>query len=49
MKEYRIDCEECENTSLVTAYEKPTYCPICGRRADPEKLRDDTIWDLEDD
>ena len=45
MTEYRIDCEECENTSVVHAYEKPEFCPICGRRAEIEKLREDMIWD----
>lgn len=28
--EYRIECHECENETLVTAFEEPEYCPICG-------------------
>lgn len=45
MTDYRVECEECENTSIVQAYEKTEFCPICGRRAEAEKLRDDTVWD----
>jgi len=49
MTHYRIECEECENTTFVQTYEKPEFCPVCGRRAEVEKHRDDTIWDIEDD
>ena len=37
MNEYSIDCEECENTSYAITYEKPGFCPVCGRRAEIEK------------
>ena len=48
MKEYRIDCEECESSTEVFAYEnsKPEFCPMCGRRADVENRRDELDGDL---
>lgn len=38
--EYRIECEECESTTivLVEAGETPEFCPICGRRAEIENI-----------
>lgn len=47
MVEYRIDCEECESTTHVQSYDEPEFCPICGRRAEAEKLKaelDDLDW-----
>tara|TARA_R100001126_G_C4759251_1_gene116902 strand:- start:138 stop:317 length:180 start_codon:yes stop_codon:yes gene_type:complete len=41
LKDYQIDCEECDETSYVAAYKKPTYCPICGRRAEAEEVQSD--------
>tara|TARA_B100000424_G_scaffold256761_1_gene237042 strand:- start:70 stop:267 length:198 start_codon:yes stop_codon:yes gene_type:complete len=38
LKDYQIDCEECEETSYVAAYDKPKFCPLCGRRAEPEEV-----------
>lgn len=46
MKEYRVDCEECESSTEVFAYSKPEFCPICGRRADVENRRDEFDDDL---
>ena len=37
MYDYIVECEECEETSYVAAYEKPEFCPMCGRRAEVEK------------
>lgn len=36
MIDYRIECEECDNTSYAATFEKPYYCPCCGRRAEIE-------------
>lgn len=52
MKEYTVECEECESVNIVSSYEKPEFCPTCGRRAEVEMRRVD--WDdpellLEDD
>lgn len=44
MKEYTVECEECENTSIVGAYENVKFCPICGRRAEVEQ----TSYDVEE-
>tara|TARA_B100000035_G_scaffold117343_1_gene99455 strand:+ start:698 stop:832 length:135 start_codon:yes stop_codon:yes gene_type:complete len=38
LKYYQIDCEECDETTYVGSYEKPTYCSVCGRRAEPEEV-----------
>jgi len=38
LKDYQIECEECDETSYVAAYKEPTYCPNCGRRAEPEEV-----------
>jgi rubrerythrin len=40
LKDYQIECEECDETSYVAAYKKPKYCPICGRRAEAEEVDD---------
>jgi|TARA_B110000259_G_C13650016_1_gene255869 Zn finger protein HypA/HybF involved in hydrogenase expression len=38
LKDYQIECEECYETSFVAVEEKPLYCPMCGRRAEPEEV-----------
>jgi len=38
LKDYQIDCEECDETTYVASYVKPKYCPVCGRRAEPEEV-----------
>jgi len=38
LKDYQIECEECDETSFVAAYKEPTYCPNCGRRVEVEKI-----------
>lgn len=37
MEQYLIECEECENITHVFSYDKPEFCPVCGRRADVER------------
>jgi len=49
MVEYRIECEECESTTHVQSYDKPEFCPMCGRRAEVEKMKSDMIWTIQDD
>ena len=38
LKDYEIECEECDNESYVASLEKPKYCPLCGRRAEAEEV-----------
>ncbi len=48
MSTYRIECEECENTTIVetVTQESPQFCSICGRRALIEKTDDsESIFD----
>lgn len=40
MKQFRIECEECESVAEVFTYDNPEFCPCCGRRADIEKRSD---------
>lgn len=44
MNQYLVECEECENSTHVFSYDKPEFCPVCGRRADVEKR----IMDVEE-
>ena len=44
MLEYNVDCEECENSTIVLTYEEPSFCPCCGRRAEVEQRLDETDW-----
>jgi len=41
--EYRIECEECESTTIVLVEdgEQPEFCPVCGRRAEVENITDE--------
>lgn len=52
-KEFRIECEECDNISVVLVEyvnEEPVFCPMCGRRADCDELEnDEDQWDDEED
>ncbi len=38
--EFRIDCEECESTTivLVESDEVPKFCPICGSSVEVEDI-----------
>ena len=38
LKDYEIECEECDNVSYVASEEKPIFCSICGRRAEAEEV-----------
>lgn len=50
MKEYTVECEECENTSIVGSYEKVSFCPICGRRAEVEiQTTEVDFWQEDED
>jgi len=42
--EFRIECEECESTTVVLVEngEEPMFCPVCGRRADVENISEET-------
>mgnify|MGYP003112037346 FL=1 len=39
--DYLIECEECDNTCKVTAYDWPEYCPICGALTEPVAFEDE--------
>tara|TARA_Y100001935_G_scaffold12613_1_gene9760 strand:+ start:1247 stop:1375 length:129 start_codon:yes stop_codon:yes gene_type:complete len=39
LKDYQIDCEECDETSYVASYKKPVYCPICGAETEAEEVQ----------
>jgi hypothetical protein len=43
--EYRIECEECESTTIVLVNngENPEYCSICGCRANIEDITENDI------
>lgn len=38
MDEYEIECDECGIGSLIHSYDKPDFCPLCGRRSESKKL-----------
>ena len=38
LKDYEIECEECDETTYIASYDKPTFCPMCGRRAEAEEV-----------
>ena len=47
--EYRIECMECEQESVVTVSQEAEFCPICGRRANSTMLEEELDFgDLED-
>tara|TARA_B100000963_G_C22221935_1_gene492031 strand:+ start:204 stop:404 length:201 start_codon:yes stop_codon:yes gene_type:complete len=39
LKDYQIECEECDESSYVASYQEPVFCPICGRRAEAEEVQ----------
>lgn len=45
MQEYGVDCEECDNSTIVLTYEEPEFCPLCGRRANVEKAEDEISYE----
>jgi Zn finger protein HypA/HybF involved in hydrogenase expression len=34
MIEFKIECEECEETTYMVASDHPEFCPMCGRRTE---------------
>lgn len=48
--EFKIECEECEDTTFVSANDSPEFCPMCGRRVNAEATRDlDWMEEYEDE
>ena len=40
LKDYKIECEECDEITYVAFYKEPKYCPNCGRRAEAEEVEE---------
>jgi len=40
LKDYQIECEECDEVSYVASYKEPKYCPICNSKIDAEEVED---------
>ena len=38
LKDYEIECEECDELSYIASEKEPTFCPICGRRAEAKEV-----------
>lgn len=49
MKEFRIECDECEEESVVRADAEVQFCPCCGRRASSTMLEEELDFGDEDD
>jgi Zn finger protein HypA/HybF involved in hydrogenase expression len=50
MSTFRIECEECDNETIVDALVHPQFCPVCGRRGEVENIDDtDLVEDLDFD
>jgi rRNA maturation endonuclease Nob1 len=48
VKEFRIECEECDNvTTILSEYttDEPAFCPMCGRRQDAEEIEEEEYDD----
>jgi rRNA maturation endonuclease Nob1 len=39
LKDYQIECEECDETSYVASYQEPTHCPMCGSKTEAEEVQ----------
>ena len=48
IKEWRIECDECEEESTVRADADVSYCPCCGRRTIPTMLEEELDFEDED-
>jgi ribosomal protein L37AE/L43A len=48
-KEWRVECDECEEESVVRADEDVLFCPCCGRRATPTMLEEELDFGDEED
>jgi len=44
-KEYRVECEECDSVTIILIEDgkNPQFCPMCGRRAEPEDISETDI------
>ena len=40
LKDYEIECEECDELSYIASEKKPAFCPICGRRAEAKEVEE---------
>ena len=40
LKDYQIECEECDEVSYVASYKEPKRCPICGSKVEAEEVQD---------
>ena len=40
LKDYQIECEECDEVSYVASYKEPKYCPICNSKIEAEEVED---------
>ena len=40
MKDYQIECEECDEVTYVASYKEPKYCPICNNKIEAEEVED---------
>ena len=34
MMQWRVECEECDNESIILSYVEVEFCPHCGRRTE---------------
>ena len=41
LKDYQIECEECDEVSYVASYKKPKKCPICGEEIEADEVQDE--------
>ena len=40
LKDYQIECEECDEVTYVASYKEPKYCPICNNKIEAEEVDD---------
>ena len=40
LKDYQIECEECDEVSYVASYKEPKYCPICNNKIEAKEVDD---------
>ena len=40
LKDYQIECEECDEVTYVASYKEPKYCPICNNKIEAEEVED---------
>lgn len=47
--EYRIECMECEQESVVIVSQEAEFCPLCGRRGEATMLEEDLDYGDEEE